>query len=70
MLVWGKNAQLVYVWMEDAIHEADAGGFVWVLVWELDVHFPESALEWCCFLVSTYPAAAFIFNPAHFLRGP
>ena len=47
MLVWGKNAQLVYVWMEDAIDEADTGGLVWVLVWELDVYFPEPTLEWC-----------------------
>jgi len=69
MLVWGKNAQLVYVWMEDAIDEADAGGLVWVLVWELDVYFPESSLEWCCFLSILVPPKCLLGYP-HSLRGP
>lgn len=34
--------------MEDAIHEADAGALVGVLVGELDVNLPEAALEGCC----------------------
>jgi hypothetical protein len=33
--------------MKNAVDEADAGGFVGVLVWELDVDFPEAALEGC-----------------------
>lgn len=44
----GENVQLVDVGVEDAVHEADAGGFVWVLVGELNVDFPEAALEGCC----------------------
>ena len=44
----GESVQLIDVGVEDAVHEADAGAFVGVLVWELDVDFPESAGERCC----------------------
>ena len=37
--------QLIYVRVEDAVHETDAGAFVGVLVGELDVDFPETAGE-------------------------
>ena len=47
MLVWGKNAQLVYVWVEDAIDEANARRFVGVLIRKLDVYLPKPTLEWC-----------------------
>ena len=42
-----RRVQLIDVWVEDAVHEADARTLVWVLVGELNVHFPESAHEWC-----------------------
>lgn len=33
--------------MEDAIHEANTGAFVWILIWEFDVDFPYTAGEGC-----------------------
>ncbi|CAJ2501671.1 Uu.00g045240.m01.CDS01 [Anthostomella pinea] len=36
-----------YVWVEDAVDEADAWALVWVLVGKLYVDLPEAALEWC-----------------------
>jgi hypothetical protein len=42
------NIQLIDVWMEDAVHEADARRFVRVLVWYFDVDFPVAAGEGCC----------------------
>lgn len=47
-----RSVQLIYVGMEDAIHEADAGRLVRVLVWELDVDLPEAAGEGCCVDIS------------------
>ena len=38
---------LIYVWVEDAVLKANAGTFVRVLVWELDVDCPDAAGEWC-----------------------
>jgi hypothetical protein len=37
--------ELVDVGVEDAVYEADARALVGVLVWELDVDFPEAAFE-------------------------
>jgi hypothetical protein len=40
--------QFVDVGVEDAVYEADAWALVGVLVWELDVDFPEAAFEGGC----------------------
>lgn len=40
--------QLVDVGMEDAVHESNARALVGVLIRQLDVNFPETALEGCC----------------------
>jgi hypothetical protein len=40
--------QLVDVWVEYPVHEADARTLVWVLVWQLDVDLPETAFEGSC----------------------
>jgi hypothetical protein len=40
--------------MEYPVHEADAGALVWVLVWELDVDLPETALEGRCEALAAY----------------
>lgn len=45
-LVAGRR-QLVNIWMEDLVLEADAGAFVWILVGKLNVDPPESTLEGC-----------------------
>lgn len=47
-----KHSQFVNVWVENAVHESDAGALVRILVGQLDVDLPESALEGCC-MVST-----------------
>lgn len=43
--VGGRDGQLVDIGVEDAVHEADAGALVGVLVGQLDVDLPEAALE-------------------------
>lgn len=40
--------QFVDVRVENPVHEADARGLVGVLVWQLDVHFPDAAFEGGC----------------------
>ena len=40
--------QLVDVWMEDPVYEADARALVRILIWELHVDFPKAAGERCC----------------------
>lgn len=48
MVVCKGNKQLIYVRVVDPVHEADTRALVWVVIWELDVDFPESAFVWCC----------------------
>lgn len=43
----GLYAQLVDVWVEDAVHEAYGRRFVRILIWDLDVDFPVATLERC-----------------------
>jgi hypothetical protein len=43
-----QNAQFIDIGVEYAIHESNAGALVGVLVRELDMNFPEAALERCC----------------------
>jgi len=31
--------------MEDTVYEADGGGFVGILIWQLDMDFPHSSIE-------------------------
>lgn len=45
------HLQLVYVGVEYAVREADAGRLVGVLVGQLDVDLPDAALERCCSLL-------------------
>ena len=45
---WRGHAQLVDVWMEDAIDKANGRRLVGVLVWYLDVNLPIAAVERCC----------------------
>ena len=40
--------QLVDIRVEDSVHEADAGTFVWILVGKLNVDFPKTTREGCC----------------------
>lgn len=40
--------QLINVWVEDLVDEANGWRFIGVLIWELDVDFPLSAGERCC----------------------
>ena len=40
-----RNVQFVDVRMEDAVHEADAGRFVGVLIGKFDVHLPGALHE-------------------------
>jgi hypothetical protein len=42
------RVQFVDVRVEDAVNEANAGALVRVLIGQLDVDLPESALEGCC----------------------
>lgn len=42
-----QNAQLIDIGVKYAVHESNAGALVGILVWELDVNFPEAALEGC-----------------------
>lgn len=42
-----QYAQLIDIWMEYPIHESNAGAFIGILVGELNVDFPEAALEGC-----------------------
>lgn len=39
------DSQLVDVWVEDTVYEADARRLVWVLIGELDVDLPDAAFE-------------------------
>lgn len=48
MVMCKGNKQLIYVGVVDPVHEADARALVWVVIWQLDVDFPESAFVWCC----------------------
>lgn len=41
------GVQFVDVGMEDAVDKADAGRLVGILIWELDVHFPQTAGKGC-----------------------
>jgi hypothetical protein len=43
-----QNAQFIDIGVEYAVHESNAGALVGVLVRELDMNFPEAALEGCC----------------------
>lgn len=48
MHVFGANhLQFIDIRVEDSIDEADARGFVRILVGELDVNFPYAVLEGC-----------------------
>jgi hypothetical protein len=40
--------QFIDIRVEDPVNEADARGLVGVLVWQLDVHLPNSAFEGSC----------------------
>ena len=31
--------------MEDTVYEANGGGFVGILIWQLDMDFPDSSIE-------------------------
>jgi hypothetical protein len=44
----GEDVQLINVWVEDTIYEADRGRFIGILVWNLDVDFPVATGEGCC----------------------
>lgn len=41
------NSQLVDIWVEDSVDKSDARAFVWVLIRQFDVDFPEAPGEWC-----------------------
>ena len=41
-----EPSQFVNVWMEDAVHKTNAGALVRVLIGQLNVDLPESALKW------------------------
>jgi hypothetical protein len=41
------HPQFIYVRVEYPVHEAYARTLVGVLIWELDMHFPKSALKRC-----------------------
>lgn len=43
-----EPSQFINVWVEDAVHKANAGALVRVLIGQLDVDLPESALEGRC----------------------
>lgn len=47
-----RHIQLVDIGVEDAVHEADARALVGVLIGQLNVDLPETALEWRCSSVS------------------
>ena len=47
MVVCKGNKQLIYVRVVDPVHEADTWALIGVIIWELDVDFPESAFVWC-----------------------
>lgn len=32
--------QFIYVWVENSVDEADAGAFVWILIWKLYMDLP------------------------------
>ncbi len=49
-LIW-QNIQLIDIGVENSINEADAWWLVWVLIWQLDVNFPQATLKWCYTLV-------------------
>lgn len=51
---WEKTIQLINIGVEDAVDEADAGGFVGVLIGEFDVDFPAAALERCYSIISLH----------------
>jgi hypothetical protein len=42
-----SSLQFINVRVEDAIDESDAGAFVWILVWQLNVNFPVATRERC-----------------------
>lgn len=50
----GRDAQLINVGVENPVDEADAWRLVGVLIGELDVNFPDPALEWCCYLSTAF----------------
>lgn len=52
--------QFINIWVEDAIHKADAWAFIRVLIWELYMDFPETTLKWSCETMISHEA---------FLRG-
>ena len=41
---WGE-VHFVNVGMEDTVYEANGGGFVGILIWQLDMDFPHSSIE-------------------------
>jgi hypothetical protein len=43
-----SSLQLVDIWVKDAVDEADARGFVWILVREFDVDLPDTTLKGGC----------------------
>lgn len=47
VVVYRGDIQLIDVRMENAVHEADTWRFVWVLIGEFNVDFPDAALERC-----------------------
>lgn len=63
------NVQLIDVGMEYSIHESDAGTLVRILVGELDVNLPETALEGCCD-ASVMSQMSLIFRATHCPRDP
>lgn len=54
-----QSVQLIDVRVEDPVDEANAGAFVRVLVWELDMDFPKAASEWSC---RGKPSACHLFH--------
>jgi hypothetical protein len=42
-----RDVQLVDIRVEYSVDEADAGAFVWVLIREFHVNFPEATLKRC-----------------------
>jgi len=51
--------QFVDIGMEYPVHEADAGAFVRILIRQLDVDLPETALEWSCSSLIMYSMTFF-----------
>ena len=42
----GFGLQFVNIGMEYLVHEANARRFIWILIRQLDVYFPNTAIKW------------------------